>query len=48
MKIRNDTARALLGDIQGLYSEGMKASEIAKQLGISRASVYRYVDKSSV
>ena len=37
------TARALKGDIQRLADEGANVNDIAQQLGISRASVYRYL-----
>jgi DNA invertase Pin-like site-specific DNA recombinase len=47
-KGRKATARALKDDIQRLADEGIKASEIGKRLGICRASVYRYVEKSSI
>jgi DNA invertase Pin-like site-specific DNA recombinase len=47
-KGRKATARALKGDIQRLTDDGIKASEIGKRLGNCRASVYRYVEKSSI
>jgi DNA invertase Pin-like site-specific DNA recombinase len=41
-KGRKPTARAKSADVQRLRSEGFGATAIAKQLGISRASVYRF------
>lgn len=40
-KGRKATARAKTAEVQQLRSEGLGASAIASQLGISRASVYR-------
>jgi DNA invertase Pin-like site-specific DNA recombinase len=40
-KGRAPTARAKLDQIQSLKAEGVGASDIARQLGIGRASVYR-------
>ena len=40
-KGRKPTARAKSGDVRKLFSEGVRASDIAKELGIGRASVYR-------
>jgi DNA invertase Pin-like site-specific DNA recombinase len=40
-KGRAPTARAKLDQIRALRSEGIGASEIARRLGIGRASVYR-------
>jgi DNA invertase Pin-like site-specific DNA recombinase len=49
-KGRAMTARAKSDDVLRLYKAGKGASEIAVQLGIGRASVYRIVNdaKSSV
>jgi DNA invertase Pin-like site-specific DNA recombinase len=41
---RNPTARAKSVEVQRLHNEGVGASEIAKRVGISRASVYRALD----
>jgi DNA invertase Pin-like site-specific DNA recombinase len=38
---RKPTARAMANDVGRLHGEGIGATEIAKRLGISRASVYR-------
>ncbi|PHP26241.1 recombinase family protein [Limimaricola cinnabarinus] len=40
-KGRKPTARAKTGQVRQLQSEGMGATQIARKLGISRASVYR-------
>lgn len=40
-KGRAPTARAKAAEIEALQAEGLGASEIAKRLGIGRASVYR-------
>lgn len=40
-KGRKPTARAKARDVQRLHAEGVKPAEIAKRLGISRASAYR-------
>jgi DNA invertase Pin-like site-specific DNA recombinase len=40
-KGRKATARAKQADVLRLKSEGIGASEIAKRLGLGRASVYR-------
>ena len=42
-KGRVPTARAKQPEIQKLAVTGMRPTEIARQLGISRASVYRYI-----
>ena len=39
---RTPTARQKTGEIQELMSQGIGMSEIARMLGISRASAYRY------
>lgn len=41
---RAPTARAKAADIKRLHGEGVGATDIAKQLGIGRASVYRVLD----
>jgi DNA invertase Pin-like site-specific DNA recombinase len=41
-KGRKPTARATCSEVKRLRSEGIGATTIAKQLGISRASVYRF------
>lgn len=40
-KGRAPTVQAKLAEIQALKAEGVKESEIAKRLGVSRSSVYR-------
>lgn len=40
-KGRQPTARRKIADVQTLHKSGMKPSDIARQLEISRASVYR-------
>jgi len=40
-KGRKPTARARAGDVRRLHAEGVRPTEIAKRLGIGRASVYR-------
>jgi DNA invertase Pin-like site-specific DNA recombinase len=40
-KGRKPTARAKAGNVRELQRQGITPSEIARQLGISRASVYR-------
>ncbi len=40
-KGRKPTARARSGEVLGFHKSGMGASEIARTVGISRASVYR-------
>lgn len=47
-KGRVPTARAKKAEIQRLAVTGMKPTQIAQQLGISRASVYRYWDNHSI
>ncbi|KGJ06753.1 Site-specific DNA recombinase [Paracoccus halophilus] len=44
-KGRRATARAKAGDIVKLHREGVGGTEIAKRLGIGRASVYRILDE---
>lgn len=46
-KGRKPTARAKEEDILRLKAEGVGATEIAKRLGIGRASVYRILDGAS-
>ena len=41
---RKPTARAKGEEVRQLHADGIKPVEIAKQLGISRASVYRQLD----
>ena len=43
---RAPTARAKASDIRRLHGEGIGPTEIAKRLGISRASVYRVLNLS--
>ena len=43
-KGRKPTAMAKAGDVKALAAKGMGATEIAKTLGIGRASVYRALD----
>jgi DNA invertase Pin-like site-specific DNA recombinase len=40
-KGRAPTARAKAPEIRGLHAQGVGPTEIARRLGISRASVYR-------
>lgn len=47
-KGRAMTARAKSDDVLALYRKGKGASEIAKQVGIGRASVYRILQESNV
>jgi DNA invertase Pin-like site-specific DNA recombinase len=42
-KGRKATAKAKMPDIKRLIAEGMRPNAIAKRLGISRASVYRFL-----
>lgn len=46
-KGRKPTARAKEEDVLRLKSEGVGATEIAKRLGIGRASVYRIIEAAS-
>jgi DNA invertase Pin-like site-specific DNA recombinase len=43
-KGRKPTARAKADEVQRLRDEGVSASEIAKRIGIGRASVYRILE----
>lgn len=43
-KGRKPTARAKADDVLSLHDDGMGATEIARRLGIGRASVYRILD----
>ena len=43
-KGRKPTARAKADDVMALHKEGVGATEIARRLGIGRASVYRILD----
>src|SRR5690348_16183429 len=45
---RAPTARAKAGEAQALAEQGIGASEIARRLGIGRASVYRVLGRSDV
>src|SRR3712207_2666161 len=40
-KGRKPTARAKAGEVRRLHGQGVRPTEIAKRLGIGRASVYR-------
>ena len=42
-KGRVPTARAKRSEIQKLIADGVKPTQVAEQLGVSRASVYRYL-----
>ena len=42
-KGRVPTARVKKAEIQKLITEGMKPTQVAESLGVSRASVYRYL-----
>jgi DNA invertase Pin-like site-specific DNA recombinase len=46
-KGRKPTARAKADDVRRLKSEGVGATEIAKELGIGRASVYRILSEAA-
>jgi DNA invertase Pin-like site-specific DNA recombinase len=43
-KGRKPTARAKAAEVQRMLGEGVGATEIARTLGIGRASVYRIVN----
>ena len=43
-KGRVPTARAKKSEIQKLIADGVKPTQVAEQLGVSRASVYRYLN----
>jgi DNA invertase Pin-like site-specific DNA recombinase len=43
-KGRAPTARAKSGEVLSLLQSGVRATDVAKQLGIGRRSVYRIVD----
>ncbi|WP_120010588.1 recombinase family protein [Teichococcus vastitatis] len=45
-KGRKPTARAKADDVRRLKAEGVKPTEIARQLGIGRASVYRVLGEA--
>lgn len=45
-KGRKPTARAKAKEVLGLHVEGVGATEIARKLGIGRASVYRILDQA--
>ncbi|GAA3865282.1 recombinase family protein [Celeribacter arenosi] len=45
-KGRKPTAKAKANEVLELHEEGVGATEIAKRLGIGRASVYRILDES--
>ena len=47
-KGRKPTARAKADEVLSLYSEGVGATEIARRVGIGRASVYRIIDDAEV
>ena len=42
---RSPTARAKAPEVAVLWAEGLGATEIAKRLGIGRASVYRVLEE---
>lgn len=44
---RKPTARAKASDVQRLHAEGVRPAEIAKRLGISRASAYRMLQDTA-
>jgi len=46
-KGRKPTARAKAGEVATLVAEGVRPTEIARRLGIGRASVYRILDNRS-
>jgi DNA invertase Pin-like site-specific DNA recombinase len=43
-KGRKPTARAKTDEVKALHGQGIGPTEIAKRLGIGRASVYRVLD----
>ena len=43
-KGRKPTAMAQSSEVMALHSEGIGATEIAKRIGIGRASVYRIIN----
>ena len=43
-KGRAPTARAKSGEVLGLLQSGVRATDVAKQLGIGRRSVYRIIE----
>lgn len=45
-KGRTPTARAKTKEVLGLHAEGVGATEIARKLGIGRASVYRILEEA--
>ncbi|WBU63120.1 recombinase family protein [Paracoccus aerodenitrificans] len=45
-KGRKPTARAKLEEVQRLHRDGIGGTEIARRLGIGRASVYRLLDEA--
>jgi DNA invertase Pin-like site-specific DNA recombinase len=47
-KGRKPTARAKSSEVLRLYQEGNHVSQIAKALGISRASIYRALDQAGI
>jgi putative DNA-invertase from lambdoid prophage Rac len=44
---RPTTARNMVGEIQQLLAEGISKKEIAKRLGVGRASIYRVLEVAS-
>ena len=44
-KGRKPTAQAKAEEVRALQAKGVGATEIAKRLGIGRASIYRVLDK---
>jgi DNA invertase Pin-like site-specific DNA recombinase len=47
-KGRKPTARAKAAEVKRMFGKGIGATEIARTLGIGRASVYRIVSDASV